>query len=156
VPNGQTNNPIDLLWGRRQNTAAENQLHRLWLEFQADRKSAWDELEGWIKTSQSLLQDAKRQISALTPDPEPLIDMALAEACNLLREIRWRLPASQSKVFLPFLQHYTPSGHYIWVDRALRCAQKTEVALRQPVEERLKRPFPRKDRARASKEADDE
>ena len=157
MPNGQTDNPLDRLWRDPDDRQAENELRQLWLQLQADRKDAWERLQAWVATSQCLQKAAQKDILKAGGRPDALLPVALREACRYLRKRRWVLPAGEKNVCLPSLRARTRGGRLIWVDRALDSARTAiEVTPMEPIEELLNRPFRKKDRARANKEANDE
>ena len=125
MPNDEPN-WIDRLWANPQDREAEENLRRLWLEFQADRKPAWDRLRRMVANSEKLAQAAKAQIRfALAPIQDEklksLTSDALEEAEKILKDKRWELPASTTGVFVPYLRsRVNQTGAHPWVARVLR------------------------------------
>ena len=124
MPNNQPN-WIDQLWNNQDKRAEEN-LKRLWREFQADRKSAWRELEVMVLTSETIKKTAESQIrNAVESNVSPgeitiLTNQAQHEAANMLKKARWTLPASTKGVFVRYLRsknNYNGRCHF--VDRVL-------------------------------------
>jgi FMN phosphatase YigB (HAD superfamily) len=125
MPNNEPN-WIDRLWENSQDRQAEENLRRLWLEFQADRKPAWVRLGRMVASSEKLAHAARAQIRvALAPISDAELDSltsdALAEAEKILKDKRWELPAGTERVFLRYLRsRVNQNGPHPWVARVLR------------------------------------
>ena len=125
MPNNEPN-WIDRLWANPDDGEAEENLRRLWLESQADRKPAWDRLCLMVETSEKLPEAARAQIKVVLgniPEQElkPLTSNALKEAQKILKAKRWELPASTRGVFVPYLGSRHPkTNRYHWVANVLR------------------------------------
>jgi hypothetical protein len=125
MPNNEPN-WIDRLWENSQDRQAEDNLRRLWLEFQADRKPAWVRLGRMVASSEKLAHAARSQIRvALTAISDAELDSltsdALAEAEKILKDKRWELPAGTESVFLRYLRfRVNQNGPHPWVARVLR------------------------------------
>jgi hypothetical protein len=125
MPNNEPN-WIDRLWENSQDRQAEENLRRLWLEFQADRKPARDRLGRMVASSEKLADAARAQIwVALAPISDAELDSltsdALAEAEKILKDKRWELPAGTERVFLRYLRsRVNQNGPHPWVARVLR------------------------------------
>lgn len=116
-------NWIDRLWTNPRDREAQDELRKLWLGFQADRKAAWDQLQALATASQKLLTVAQNEIRAEMyglprEQMDNLVFKAVQKATEILREIRWTIPATNRGVFVPYLQHRS-TGLHDWVERAI-------------------------------------
>jgi hypothetical protein len=117
-------NWIDRLWRNPHDRVAKEELHNLWLRFQADRKEAWDQLRILVTTSDKLREAARCQIALALDSPNrqtiaQLAVEALDEAEKMLSDQRWRLPASTPGVFIPYLREKNKLGRHHWIQRVL-------------------------------------
>ncbi len=117
-------NWIDNLWENPHDSQAENELRKLWLRFQADRKQAWDQLRCMVACSEKLKRAAAAQISGALPyseadEVEQLAADALDEAEAMIKRLKDKFPATTPGVFVPYLRQKNAEGRHHWVQEVL-------------------------------------